>query len=84
MNFGPLPTTDPLFAAVSQRIEIHQPDEGLGDALCDLFRRLEPRAVVIGESPIRGSMRMAHRVASALGIWQVALDNYYGPLSRPR
>jgi hypothetical protein len=84
VNFGPLPTTDPLFAAVSQRIEIHPtPDENLGDALQELFRRLEPRAVVIGESPIRGSMRMAHRVASALGIWQVALDNYYGPLFPP-
>lgn len=81
VNFGPLPHTDPLFAELSQRIEIHPtPDENLGDALYELFQRLAPRAVVIGESPIRGSMRMAHRVASALGLWQIALDNYYGPL----
>lgn len=80
VNFGPLPQTDPLFAAVARRIEIHPtPDENLGDALHELFRRLEPRAVVIGESPIRGSMRMAHRVACALGLWQIVLDNYYGP-----
>lgn len=81
VNFGPLPHTDPLFAEVSQRIEIHPtPDENLGDALHDLFKRLKPRAVVIGESPIRGSLRMAHRVACALGLWQVALDNFYGHL----
>jgi hypothetical protein len=81
VNFGPRPEADPLFAAMSRRIELHEtPDSGLGEALHSLFARLAPRAVVLCESPIRGSMRMAHRVASRLGLRQIGLDNYYGPL----
>jgi len=80
VNFGPLPETDGLFAEVAPRIAIHPtPDLRLGDALHDLYARLDPAAVVLGETPIRGSMRMAHRVASAMGLWQIGLDNYYGP-----
>jgi hypothetical protein len=81
VNFGPLPYTDRLFASIAPRITIHTtPDEGLGDALRDLYIALDPEAVIIGETPIRGSMRMAHRVASHLGLWQVGIDNYYGSL----
>jgi hypothetical protein len=84
VNFGPLPETDPLFAAVRPRLAIHPPpEEDLGTHLHDLFSDLGPVAVVLGETPIRGSMRLAHRVATALGIWQIALDNYYGPLFPP-
>jgi hypothetical protein len=81
VNFGPRPEADPLFAAMSRRIELHEtPDAGLGEALHALFGRLAPRAVVLCESPIRGSMRMAHRAASRLGLRQIGLDNFYGPL----
>jgi hypothetical protein len=82
VNFGPLPETDGLFAEVAPRITIHPtPSEGLGDALAEIYTRLAPAAVILGETPLRGSMRMAHRVASAMGLWQVGLDNYYGPVS---
>ncbi|HEX2252203.1 MAG TPA: hypothetical protein VHQ65_02920 [Thermoanaerobaculia bacterium] len=85
VNFGPLPESDPLFASTAPEITWHVPpdDEGdgrLGAWLEELMGDLAPLAVVIGETPIRGSLRMAHRVASALGLWQIALDNYYGPM----
>jgi hypothetical protein len=80
VNFGPLPEADPLLAEMAPRLTLHAPPlEGLGDWLEALFRRLELPPVVLGESPIRGSMRLAHRVAHALGLFQVCIDNYYGP-----
>jgi hypothetical protein len=81
VNFGPLPWVDPLFASVAPRITIHETpdyDRGLGDMLHELYASLRPDAVILGETPIRGSMRMSHRVASHLGLWQVGIDNYYG------
>ncbi len=81
VNFGPLPQGEPLFSAVAPHITVQPvPEGGLGEGLHRLFSRLSPRAVILCESPIRGSMRMAHRVASRLGLRQVGLDNYYGPL----
>lgn len=85
VNFGPLPEQDALFAAIRPRITVYDPPEDdLGDWLEALFRRLQPAGAVIGESPLRGSLRLAHRVASHVGVWQVAMDNYYGPLYAER
>ncbi len=82
VNFGPLPAADALFAEVAPRITIHETgEEHLGDELRAIYARLAPAAVILGETPLRGSMRMAHRVASAMGLWQVGIDNFYGPIS---
>ena len=43
-----------------------------------LPERVGPQAVVIGETPLRGSMRLSHRIAAHLKIPQVCLENYYG------
>lgn len=83
VNFGPLPDEDPLFAEVRTQITMHVVDDApiLGQRLEDLFTELDPIAVVIGEAPMRGSMRTSSLVATRLGIWQVALDNFYNELS---
>lgn len=79
VNYGPLPVEDSLFSQVHPRIRVHEPPEDkLGEWLEQLMQELEPRAVVLGETPLRGSMRLSHRVASALGLWQIAIENYYG------
>jgi hypothetical protein len=79
VSYGPLPETDELFSRVAPRITIHDPpEEGLGLGLLALLQEVAPAAVVFGETPLRGSMRLSHRAASALGLWQVALENYYG------
>jgi hypothetical protein len=78
VNYGPLPG-DPLFAAVRSRIHVLEPpDDDLGPGLVQLLARIGPQAVVLGEAPLRGSMRTSHRAASALGIWQICIDNHYG------
>lgn len=82
INFGPLPDKDALFSEL--RPHLHVPnfsDENLGNELMRIFSELAPEAVVFGETPLRGSMRLAHRVASARGLWQVCIENYYGDFS---
>jgi hypothetical protein len=79
VTYGPLPEEDPLLIEVRPLITIHEPVvEGLGDWLESLMKKLAPSCLIIGESPLRGSMRLAYRVASAVGIWQIAIENYYG------
>jgi len=79
VNYGPLPVEDSLFCEVAPQIQVHEPpEEELGEWLERLMRSLEPRAVVLGETPLRGSMRLSHRVASHLGLHQIAIENYYG------
>lgn len=82
VNFGPLPKQDPLFASVEPHVTFHTVDNApvLGQKLEEVFSELDPVAIVIGEAPMRGSMRTSSLVARRLGIWQIALDNFYGEL----
>lgn len=45
-------------------------------ALRRLMRRLHPDVVVLGDNPLNGLLRRASRVASELGIPQVAIDDH--------
>ncbi len=81
VNYGPLPDEDALFASIAPRLHIHEPpadDDELGRGLMAILEDVDPVAVVIGETPLRGSMRLSHRVARHLGIWQICIENYYG------
>ena len=78
VNYGPLPN-DPLFEGIRPRIRVlDPPGDDLGPGLTRMLARIAPRAVVLGEAPLRGSMRISHRAATSLGIWQVCIDNHYG------
>lgn len=79
VNFGPLPERDALFTELRPRLRLQElPDDGLGNALSRMLEEIAPEAIVLGETPLRGSMRLAHRVASTRGVWQVCIENYYG------
>jgi hypothetical protein len=80
VNFGPLPDEDALFSELRPRLTVHTPEGGddLGPELVRLFTDVDPGAVVFGETPLRGSMRLAHRVATARDLWQVCIENHYG------
>jgi len=78
-NYGPLPEEDALFSEILPRIQVHEPaGDELGEALVAIFEAVRPAAVIHGEAPLRGSMRLSHRIASARGLWQICIDNYYG------
>jgi hypothetical protein len=78
INFGPLPESDAAFASVRDRISVHEvPDADVGDAVDGVLRRVVPRAVIVGEAPLRGSMRVAHRAALRNGIWQIGIENTF-------
>jgi len=80
VNFGPVPQDDGTFAPLRSKVEIHQlPERSLGDELWELYRAVRPRALVLGEAPLRGNMRLSHRVASRRGLWQIAVENQYAP-----
>lgn len=82
VNFGPLPERDTLFASLRPRLTLHEEfSEDLGNDLSRMFEELAPAAVVFGETPLRGSMRLAHRVASMRGLWQLCIENYYADFS---
>src|SRR4051812_34282114 len=81
VNFGPLPERDALFSALRPRLKIRELSEDLGNDLARMLDEVAPAAVVFGETPLRGSMRLAHRVASLRGAWQVCIENYYGDFS---
>jgi hypothetical protein len=79
VNYGPLPEEDALFAELRPKISVHDPaGDGLGRHLVAILEEVRPAAVVHGETPLRGSMRLSHRVASALETWQIGIENYYG------
>jgi hypothetical protein len=79
INYGPLPETDALFSRVRSHLTIWEPpDENLGMELVGILRKVRPQAVVIGETPLRGSMRLSHRVSTHLRLPQICLENYYG------
>lgn len=81
VNYGPLPDEDVLFRELRPRIRVHEPTgDELGEDLVAIFDAVAPAAVVHGEAPLRGSMRLSHRIASARGLWQICVDNYYGDL----
>jgi len=78
VNFGPLPEREAAFASLRDRIVVHDvADEEVGASVDAVLRRVDPCAVILGEAPVRGSMRVAHRAARGLGIWQVGLENTY-------
>lgn len=78
VNYGPLPATDGELRPLLDDLHIHElPERSLGDELQDLCRRIQPVAVVFGETPVRGNMRLSHRVAKRCGLWQIALENLY-------
>jgi hypothetical protein len=78
VNFGPLPEEEAAFASVRDRITVHAvPGSDVGSAVDGILREVAPRAVVLGEAPVRGSMRVAHRVALSRGIWQIGIENTY-------
>ncbi len=78
VNFGPLPEREAAFASVRDRIIVHEvPDGDAGSAVESILRRVDPRAVILGEAPIRGRMRVAHRAALRVGIWQIGIENTY-------
>src|SRR2546427_8110891 len=80
VNFGPVPQDDGTFAPLRSKVEIHQlPERSLGDELWELYGAVRPRALVLGEAPLRGNMRLSHRVASRRGLWQIAVENQYAP-----
>ena len=79
VNYGPLPDHDTLFSTVRGRLTVHDPGlDDLGSSLRRLLEDVRPDAVVHGEAPLRGNMRLSYRVASAMGLHQLAIDNYYG------
>jgi hypothetical protein len=78
VNFGPLPERDAQFAAIRDSITVHTPEgDDVAGALLRLFGELRPHAVVFGEAPLRGMMRLAHRIATHLGVRQIAIENTY-------
>jgi hypothetical protein len=78
VNYGPLPEEDALFSEIRPLIELHDPVGELGEALVAIFEAVRPAAVIHGEAPLRGSMRLSHRIASAFELWQICIDNYHG------
>jgi hypothetical protein len=78
VNFGPLPESEATFASVRDQVTVHEvPEADVGRAAEGILCRVEPRAVILGEAPVRGSMRVAHRAALRLGIWQIGIENTF-------
>lgn len=78
VNFGPLPERDAQFEALRDRITIHAVTDGdLPEALTRVLDGVRPRALILGEAPLRGSMRTAHRVATKLGLFQIGIENTF-------
>lgn len=79
VNLGPPPEKDALFLKLRDDFHLHEPcGDLLGDELSRLLEELAPAALVLGESPLRGSMRLAYRVARKMNIRQACIENYYG------
>ncbi len=82
LNFGPLPDKDPLVKAMLSRIYLHHfLNPELGPAIMDIYQKLQPNSIILGEAPLAGSMRTAYRVGVSLGLNQIGIDNYYGRFS---
>lgn len=80
LNFGSLPTEDPLIREVFPHIHNHTVYEQDGiQAYHQLFDAIEPDIVVLGEGPGSGNMLALSQVALQRGIPQVCIENYYGP-----
>lgn len=77
IHYGPLPEKEPLFAALRERLVIHDTQGDAGPLLHGVMEKVKPRALILGEAPLRGAMRMAHRVARRLRIPQIGIDNFY-------
>jgi hypothetical protein len=67
-----------MFSALRSRMKIWEFSEDLGNDIARMLDEVQPEAVIFGETPLRGSMRLAHRVAGMRGAWQICIDNYYG------
>lgn len=79
LNFGPLPEFDPLVREVCPGISVHLNLHDADDkAILDFLRWLQPKALVLGEAPLAGSMAQLSRLAAQLGIPQVGIENFYG------
>jgi hypothetical protein len=78
MHFGGLPQGDAEFAAVSERVAVHEiPGDGGGAAIEHVMRSVRPEAVIFGEAPLRGPFRLSHRIATSLRLWQVGIENVF-------
>jgi hypothetical protein len=78
VHFGGLPQGEPTFAAIADRVVVHDiPLDTPGDGIERAMRRARPDAVVFGEAPLRGPFRLSHRVATSLGLWQVGVENAF-------
>jgi hypothetical protein len=78
VNYGPLPSEDAVVLAIRDYIHVHDlPEIDLGEELWQLYGELEPSALILGETPLRGNMRLSHRVGIRRGLYQIAIENLY-------
>lgn len=80
INFGTLPSDDPLLNRILPRVRRHKLPWGVSPAEFDEFcRLLNPQVVVLGEGPGGGMMRLAHNCATVRRIPQICIENFYRP-----
>jgi hypothetical protein len=80
LHFGPMPQHDPLLAEVLPSLEGHTiGSTNSEDALRQLYARIKPDVLVLGEGPGEGMMGTASNVAAAEGIPQICVENFYSP-----
>jgi glycosyltransferase involved in cell wall biosynthesis len=79
LNFGQIPTADPLVKKVLSRTQIHHITSDGIHPMLELFRKIRPDVVVLGEGPGNGKMLELSNAALQVGIPQICIENYYGP-----
>lgn len=79
LNFGQIPSADPLVRQVLPRTQIHHITTEGDAAIHNLFGTIRPDVVVLGEGPGNGKMLELSHAALQAGIPQVCVENYYGP-----
>lgn len=79
LNFGRLPASDPLVSQVLSRTQVHHITSDDETEIHDLFGKIHPDVIVLGEGPGNGKMLELSRAALQAGIPQVCIENYYGP-----
>lgn len=78
LHFGKLPLEDPEFGALRSRLHVHDDRDGPSGGVPALLTKLGKPCLVLGEAPLAGRMRRTYQSASAVGVRQVGIDNYYG------
>jgi hypothetical protein len=77
VHFGSLPA-ESQYEAIRDRLVTHEvPGDAVAATLERIFDEVRPEAIVLGEAPLRGSLRLAHRMATRRGIWQVGVENIF-------